>query len=455
MSLPEALGMSREQISGWRKTAPKDICDPEFLQNCCQQLNTAEMLIVGAEEFYDNGINLAKGSKDGDDFMYLLKQFISQRRAKLTEWYTELLQNARSENCESSPRDIGRDKVVEFFRNPSLETLRPILNSALYGWEAEECLLDGAPIEPPSDDGSNISSTQRWNEEDLCHSHMTPSDTSDDLDVTIRPMSKAPSEASEASTIESYGAWRRKRASRCEQYTTETPVKKRRRSDDATGADDAEQPDNKDKKRRFIEEETSETESPTNLDEAVASGRRIEKRAGDHNDYNDGRRHKCRKIRRQTSAGSDFPTSVIVSENAQAVAGNIPRERSKTDDGDNNNEGHRHKRRRRETQESTPMLHISPLTQQSADESITVTTANFDDEVGDSQSESRRRTSSRPVLHEQETPLPTDTLKTRSMTRAEPTAFYELDDTSNRREILTKTSLSNEWNSNEGTETCV
>ncbi|KAM0476247.1 hypothetical protein ACHAPX_006664 [Trichoderma viride] len=181
MSLPKAPVKSLEHTMEWMSTAPEDIRDPEFL---C------------TKEEFDIAIGLASISNDKITFEKLFQQTIRRRQAEVRKWYADFKRNAWREG-QSFPCGGARILGVEFCRTGSLNSVLQILDGVAYGWKNDECLVDGAPVEPLSDDGSEIPLTQFWDkEEDLWYGDMTPSNTPDGPHIRHRGASEAPSEAS-------------------------------------------------------------------------------------------------------------------------------------------------------------------------------------------------------------------------------------------------------------------
>lgn len=406
MSLPKAPVKSLEQTLEWMSTAPEDIRDPKFLWGeCWERFNTIQMPIASTKEYFDMAIQLANISNDKHHFEKLFQRAIRRRQAEVTKWYADFKRNAWREG-QSFPCGTARVMAVEFCRTGSLQSLLQILNGVAYGWKDEECIVDGWPVEPLSDDGSEIPQTQFWEEEDLRYGDMTPSDTSDLPHVGDREMSEVPSEVP---TMESFNSWHQKPPSSsttagehlrhlprqnvdatCEQHVeNDNPPKKRMRFDDAAGADDAAeegnaagadntaQPDDESddyglfishqptasthhvsgyppkKRRRLDEDDSRETESPIVSDRA-ASGRRIEKITRANDDCDDGCGFKRQRIKRRTSTISVLTTSVNSSDDAptdnEQENQNIESEQAVVDDmprkrsktGADNNDNEKH-----------------------------------------------------------------------------------------------------------------
>jgi hypothetical protein len=197
MSLPKAPVKSLEHTMEWMSTAPEDIRDPEFLWGeCLQRFNTIQMPIASTKEEFDIAIGLASISSDKITFEKLFQQTIRRRQAEVRKWYADFKRNAWREG-QSFPCGGARILGVKFCRTGSLNSVMQIMDGVAYGWKNDECLVDGAPVEALSDDGSEIPLTQFWDkEEDLWYGDKTPSNTPDGPYIRHRGASEAPSEAS-------------------------------------------------------------------------------------------------------------------------------------------------------------------------------------------------------------------------------------------------------------------
>ncbi|KAL7894371.1 hypothetical protein HDV63DRAFT_396834 [Trichoderma sp. SZMC 28014] len=428
MRLPEAPIKSLEQTKEWMRTAPEDIRDPKFLwKDCWERFNTIQMPITSTQEYFDIAIKIAKVSHDKSSFEKLFRQTIRQRQAEVTKWYADFKRNAWREG-QSFPCGTARVLAVEFCRTGSLNCLLQILDGVAYGWKNEDHIIVGRPNEPlsddglddDSDDGSEVPLTQFWEEgEELWYDGMTPPDISNLPHVRDRDVSEAP-------TIESSNSRHRKPPSssistgehlrqlsqqnidaKCEHHTeNEKSPQKRMRFDDAARVDDAAQSNDESddytsfpshqptestqhaseyppKKRRRLDDPT-ETERFSMASNRASSGRRTEERTRANDDCNDGRGLKRQRLKSRTK-------------------------RLKTDVDDKNDERHGRKRRK-----------------------LTMTKAKANNEVKGSRGERRKRISSSPRA---KPPPPTNTLNTRSTRRTGPFMLWELDNTSQPREI--------------------
>ncbi|EHK42394.1 hypothetical protein TRIATDRAFT_309987 [Trichoderma atroviride IMI 206040] len=396
MSLPKAPIKSREQTLQWMSTAPEDIRDPEFLWGeCWQRFNTIQMPIASTTEYFDIAIQLATMSNDKSSFEKLFQRALRRRQAEVTKWFADFKRNAWRDG-QSFPCGSARVIAVEFCRTGSLNSLLQLLDGVAYGWKDDKYAVNGAPIEPLSDDGSEIPQTQFWDEEDLWYGDMAPSGTPDAPCAGDRVASEAPSQDS---TIQGSDSWHQKPPSssqtaeehlrhlsqhnadaKCEQHgENENPSRKRMRFDDAAQQNDESDDDNlfpshqptastqrvdgysPKKRRRLDEDGTRETKSPMVSDRA-ASSRQIGKRARANDDCNDGHGLKRQKIERRTSTTSGLTASASLSDDTptnnekesltiepeQAVVDDMPRKNPQTDSDNNDNE----KRPRQQAQTS-------------------------------------------------------------------------------------------------------